>query len=1295
MSNTTGPQLEGKISIDTSELSKASAPLGNLASEMLSHLKSMDKSLSTLTSNMGNVSKAYQNTGRVAKAAGDAEAAAAQKTSEMMDRKANAISRAADRVAGLEQRIRKSNASQETQQALVSRLRAELDNYAESVRTGSMRASEMDNANTALASGMSHVSRELKDAAQNTGENERQQVANIKALGQVEVSYDRVSNAIAQSAMADEDKLRLTRELSQASIQARQALEQYGSGSREAAEAQTAFRQTAARAGIEVRNVNAAARAGDLATWKQQMRDLTSSVQLALGPLSGVASRISALAALFKNNAAAIAGLIAGVTGLTVGFVKSAQAAVEAETQMLSLEGIVGSLGESARFTAQDLFDLGTNVGMSLLTSAKEARAAAGALATFGNIGKSQFEGILTAAQGLSQMVGGTLQSNVIRIGRLLEDPTANFGLLERSAIKFDEATREQIKTLINQGRRFEANELIMKSFSAAQETARKSAEGLAGQIDSAKETLNLLFEGLFTTGGASEEAAAQLTRFNDTLREIVEGDAGKIIGEIFTGAVSVLGTTINVAAENLKLFGAVLLAIAGSSIPVFVGWLGRKALALKNSTAAILIQDAALGRLTLTQIRATAATKGLTTAMTMMPLFRIAAAVAAVATAFLLLNRNTKEVGTTIDQEVEAWQRKIDTFTLIPKSQREDIKDFQNNLVAQTREVEKQLAKQEKAIEESDLRRRILVSRKTVTQGPMLPSTVMDTQLTKELRQELAELEFAAELAAMKIDTLKLAGQQATDQAAFLDAEIEKNGFSMRSLADRAEELRQQYMRDEVQLENLQAHYKELTENKETLINSTQAETEAARATIAVYDQLLPRIQKEIDAKKRSMEEDRKRSRAFAALSRSMRESKSETKSLQETLANPFGSAGLDKLEIEKQLERYADQVTQLRGDNELAAMAEKIGLVFDGAAPSVSALTDAVREHMREVLTKNQALEKEIESTEQARRIRDGSLTGIAAIEKKYEDMTRAIEHATAAQKAEAEQAMATSKARELADLNRTLAATKRFTPLTEVEQLEEEMRLREEIIKNAFNNEEAAYATHLAAMRAEGERAQAFASFAMQAQEASQLVGGAMAAMQASGREQTREHQAMALVSASISQGVAIAKAWETGPFLGPALATMMAFQVGAQIAHIKKQSYADGGFVSGKGTATSDSIPAWLSDGEFVMQASAVKALGIKNLNAMNEGRVPRFASGGPMNKVRIPMNTGGGGGSKHTTNIYNLAPNVEVEQNVTEDSFGNTQTDFYIRETIKAQLATGEFDSVMGGRFGVKPQGRRR
>lgn len=59
----------------------------------------------------------------------------------------------------------------------------------------------------------------------------------------------------------------------------------------------------------------------------------------------------------------------------------------------------------------------------------------------------------------------------------------------------------------------------------------------------------------------------------------------------------------------------------------------------------------------------------------------------------------------------------------------------------------------------------------------------------------------------------------------------------------------------------------------------------------------------------------------------------------------------------------------------------------------------------------------------------------------------------------------------------------------------------------------------------------------------------------------------------------------------------------------------KGFATGGSVAGPGTGTSDSIPAMLSNGEYVLNAHAVDRLGVPFLNGLNTGRLRGFASGG--------------------------------------------------------------------------------
>lgn len=96
-----------------------------------------------------------------------------------------------------------------------------------------------------------------------------------------------------------------------------------------------------------------------------------------------------------------------------------------------------------------------------------------------------------------------------------------------------------------------------------------------------------------------------------------------------------------------------------------------------------------------------------------------------------------------------------------------------------------------------------------------------------------------------------------------------------------------------------------------------------------------------------------------------------------------------------------------------------------------------------------------------------------------------------------------------------------------------------------------------------------------------------------------------------------------------------ATYMAFGLGNAKAAAKAANAtvfgpiaaATGGYISGPGTGTSDSIPAMLSNGEYVIRSAAVDAVGLSTLDAINAGRVPEFADGGSVDDT-IAATTGG-------------------------------------------------------------------
>jgi hypothetical protein len=80
-------------------------------------------------------------------------------------------------------------------------------------------------------------------------------------------------------------------------------------------------------------------------------------------------------------------------------------------------------------------------------------------------------------------------------------------------------------------------------------------------------------------------------------------------------------------------------------------------------------------------------------------------------------------------------------------------------------------------------------------------------------------------------------------------------------------------------------------------------------------------------------------------------------------------------------------------------------------------------------------------------------------------------------------------------------------------------------------------------------------------------------------------------------------------------GPIVLQIAAFQN-------RLSQLASGGFVSGPGTPTSDSIPALLSDGEYVIKAASVNKFGKGFLDNINAGKLPGYKKGGMINADRI-------------------------------------------------------------------------
>jgi lambda family phage tail tape measure protein len=143
------------------------------------------------------------------------------------------------------------------------------------------------------------------------------------------------------------------------------------------------------------------------------------------------------------------------------------------------------------------------------------------------------------------------------------------------------------------------------------------------------------------------------------------------------------------------------------------------------------------------------------------------------------------------------------------------------------------------------------------------------------------------------------------------------------------------------------------------------------------------------------------------------------------------------------------------------------------------------------------------------------------------------------------------------------------------------------------------------------------------------------------------------------ASASALAAANTAGETG---GDAIGTLIA-----------AAGFATGGHVTGPGTGTSDSIPAMLSDGEYVVNASATKKhRGL--LDSINSGKLSHFATGGPVLSVGSSSGSSSGTSSRSGRNsTYNM--NISVPHGTSRQT-AHQQAQAIMRQANIAQKRNG-------------------
>lgn len=178
------------------------------------------------------------------------------------------------------------------------------------------------------------------------------------------------------------------------------------------------------------------------------------------------------------------------------------------------------------------------------------------------------------------------------------------------------------------------------------------------------------------------------------------------------------------------------------------------------------------------------------------------------------------------------------------------------------------------------------------------------------------------------------------------------------------------------------------------------------------------------------------------------------------------------------------------------------------------------------------------------------------------------------------------------------------------------------------------------------------------------------------------------ATAATAASVAQASVLAAAWAkpaalaslatAGANSGPAVAGMTATMAAAK----GMAAFAQGGFVEGPGTGTSDSIMARLSNGEYVVNARMTK-MWLPILEAINAGAKPdAFAQGGSVGTSSarpMPVFNGGGGQTFNVSLEYHGNGDKEDAKEMAKQVKKAVQKEFYAM-VAKERRPRGAFSS---------------
>ena len=354
---------------------------------------------------------------------------------------------------------------------------------------------------------------------------------------------------------------------------------------------------------------------------QETLNELGKTAVVALGPLSGIASRITAIAAVVNRQNISFAVLVGIFAGFSVLLHKAIIESAAMESQLLKMDNALRFTGNGLGITAKELNNYAEQLALSTLTSKAFARESAIALTAFRGISKQAFPEVLALAQDLSATMGGSLLENTKRLGQVMESPIEALGNLGESGVRFTKSQKDIVESFVRTGEAAKASAYIIEEIRKRVGGAGEAeAKGLAGAWDTLSERLTSFVEKI---GLASNEAGSLTSALNeiaDTVKHYTDNtEVAQDVATAFAVVLKRLAGAVGILVNNIEaaiFVGEVFLGVyslrklgqAYGYVKDLTGGLNLLTVATKLTTLAHVKYEAVLISLWAAQIKFNAA---------------------------------------------------------------------------------------------------------------------------------------------------------------------------------------------------------------------------------------------------------------------------------------------------------------------------------------------------------------------------------------------------------------------------------------------------------------------------------------------------------------------------------------------------------------------------------------------------------------------------------------------------------------------------------------------------------------